>query len=240
MNPQSRIDHDGLRLQRTIDRVQILALAHYFTGDPKYAARAVKLLRVFFIDTATRMNPNLQFAQGIPGVTQGRGIGIIDARHIPQLVDAVRLLQSYGAWTRSDAIAFRTWCRQYLDWLRTSKNGRDEMSQKNNHGTWYDMQVAALALFLGDNALARSVIGTSAKQRVDSQIARDGSQPLELARTRPLHYRLFNLDAFTQLAEMARNVGIDLWNYTSPSGGSLPDALRFVAPYSYTNLKFPN
>src|SRR5260221_2180029 len=112
------------------------------------------------------------------------------------------------------------------------------MSQKNNHGTWSDMQVAALAPFLGDKAVARSVIGTSAKQRVDSQIARDGSQPLELARTRPLHYSLFNLDAFTQLAEMARNVGIDLWNYTSPSGGSLPNALRFVAPYSYTNLKF--
>lgn len=239
MNPQSRVDHDGLRLQKTIDRVQILALAHYFTGDPKYAARAVKLLRVFFIDTATRMNPNLQFGQAIPGVTPGRGIGIIDTRHMPQLVDAVQLLQSYRGWTKSDATAFRSWCRQYLDWLRTSKNGRDELSQKNNHGTWYDMQVAALALFVGDTALARSVIATSAKQRVDSQIAPDGSQPLELARTRPFHYSLFNLDAFTQLAEMGRNVGVDLWNYSSPQGGNLAKALRFVARYSYTNLKFP-
>ena len=239
MNPQSRIDHDGLRLQRTIDAVQILALAHYFSGDKKYADGAVKRLRVFFIDTATRMNPNLQFAQAIPGVTQGRGIGIIDTRHMPQLVDAIRLLQPYPGWTKRDATAFRSWCSQYLTWLETSKNGRDEKSQKNNHGTWYDMQVAALALFLGQTDLARTVIGTSTKQRIDSQISADGSQPLELARTRPLHYSLFNLDAFTQLAEMGRNLSVDLWSYTSPNGGSLRKALLFVVPYAYTNLQFP-
>jgi hypothetical protein len=239
MNPQSRIDHDGLRLQRTIDAVQILALAYYFNNKTQYAARAAQLLRVFFIDPATRMNPNLNYAQAVPGVNQGRGIGIIDTRHMAQLVDAVRLLSTYPGWTSADAAAFRRWCTAYLTWLRTSTNGREEKSQTNNHGTWYDAQVAALALFVGDTRLARSVIGTSARQRVDSQIAGDGAQPMELERTRPMHYSLFNLDAFTQLAEMGRHVGVNLWTYKSPKGGNLIGALRFLAPFSYTANRWP-
>jgi unsaturated chondroitin disaccharide hydrolase len=239
MNPQTRIDHDGLRLQRTIDAAQILALAWYFTGEKKYIDRAVTLMRVFFIAPATRMNPNLNFAQAIPGVSEGRGIGIIDTRHMAQLVDAARILETYPGWTQNDRTAFRSWARRYLTWLRTSKNGREEQSQANNHGTWYDAQVAALAFFVGDTKLARSVIGTSARRRIESQINADGSQPAELARTRPMHYSLFNLDAFTQLAEMSRHVGVDFWRYTSPRGGNLLKALQFLAPYSYTDRKWP-
>jgi len=87
-------------------------------------------------------------------------------------------------------------------------------------------------LFVADTGVARQAIATRAEQRIAMQIRRDGSQPLELARTRPLHYSLFNLDAFTQLAEMGRHIGVDLWHYVPPSGGGILAALRSLAPYA--------
>jgi len=238
MNPESRIDHDGLRFQAMTDAVEALSLARYLTGDSKYSVRAGQFLRVWFVDSATRMNPNLEFAQAIPGVTNGRGTGIVDTRVIPQLVDAVALLRGAPGWTAADNAVFVQWCQAYLDWLRQSKNGNDERKADNNHGTWYDAQVVALALFTGDSALARAVLTGDTQRRIEAHIKADGSQPLELARTRPLHYTLFNLDAYTQLAEMAGRVGVDLWTYEAPSGGSLRKALAFVAPFADTAVKW--
>jgi hypothetical protein len=239
MYPESRLDHDGLRLQKTIDRVETLALAYYLSGDAKYSEGAAKHLRVFFLDQATRMTPNLNFAQAVLGVNTGRGTGIIDTRTLPQLVDALRLLEGAPGWSAADNLAMSAWCRAYLTWMLESANGKEERAAMNNHGTFYDGQVVALALFVGDTVLARRTIGESARHRIDSQIHGDGTQPLELERTRPLHYSLFNLDAFTMLAEMGRHVGVDLWHYSSPDGGSLEKALHFVAPYSDATKKFP-
>ncbi|MEO8620206.1 MAG: alginate lyase family protein [bacterium] len=239
MNPASRRDHDGLRLQQTIARAHALALAWYFTGDVRYSEGAAKHLRVFFLDSATRMNPNLRFAQAVLGVTEGRSFGIIDTRHMPELVDALRLLEGAPAWTQRDMDGMVAWCRGYLTWLSESKNGIEERNTTNNHGVFYDEQIAALALFVGDSTRARSAIGESGTYRISSQIDAEGKQKRELDRTRPLHYSLFNLDAFTMLAEMGRHVGVDLWHYTSPSGGSIEKALLFVAPYADSTVKFP-
>ena len=239
MNPESRKDHDGLRLQQTVARVHTLALAWYLSGDARYAAAAATHLRVFFLDTATRMNPNLNFAQAVLGVTEGRSFGIIDTRDMPALVDALRLLDGSPAWTRRDMEGMTTWCRSYLTWLLESKNGTEERTTTNNHGVFYDEQVAALALFVGDSAMAKKTLNESAKNRIESQIDADGKQKRELDRTRPLHYSLFNLDAFTMLAELGRHVGVDLWRYTAPSGGSIEKALLFVAPYADPAVKFP-
>lgn len=239
MNPESRKDHDGLRLQATVAHAHTLALAWYFTGDARYALGAARHLRVFFLDTATRMNPNLNFAQSVPGVTEGRSFGIIDTRDMPELVDAVRLLEHAPGWTQRDADGMTTWCRAYLTWLLESKNGTQERDATNNHGTFYDEEVAALALFVGDTAMARKTIGESGTNRIASQIDGDGKQKRELDRTRPLHYSLFNLDAFTMLAELGRHVGVDLWHYTAPTGATLEKAILFVAPYTDPSVKFP-
>jgi len=236
--PESRTDHDGTRLQKTIARVADLALAYYLTGDVRYSEGASKHLHVFFLDSATRMNPNLRYAQAVLGVNDGRGTGIIDTRTLPELVDALRLLEGAPGWSASDEREMRAWSKAYLSWMLESVNGREERAALNNHGTFYDAQVAALALFVGDSAVARQTLDAGAKVRIGSQIKADGTQPLELERTRPLHYSVFNLDAFTMLAEMSRHVGVDLWHYTAPSGGSIEAALRFVAPYADPNVKF--
>lgn len=239
VNPESRRDTDSPRFGQMSNAAETLALAYYFSNDPRYARRAGLILRTWFLNPATRMNPNLRFAQAIPGVTEGRGIGIIDTRDMTSIVDDVALLRGAPGWSVDDERAMRDWCRTYLSWLQTSVQGREEAAAKNNHGTWYDAQTASLALFVGDTSLARHVIGVSAKARLAAQIAPDGKQPEELARTRPLHYSLFNLEPFGRLAELGRHVGVDLWHYDAPTGASLHRAIAFVAPYFAPAAKWP-
>jgi hypothetical protein len=231
-NPEREQDYDSPRLSRMLGAVNTLALAYAFTNDERYARHAANLLRTWFLDPATRMNPNLEYAQEIPGITQGRGIGIIDTNGLPLLLDDIVLLRRSASWTARDGEGMRVWLAAFLRWLRTSKHGHDESEAQNNHGSWYDAQVAALALFAGDSALARDVVEASKTRRIARQISADGSQPLELERTRSLSYSVFNLKALMQLAEIGRHVGIDLWHYEAPEGGSIRKALDYLAPYA--------
>lgn len=238
-NPETQDDYDSPRQAAMVDAVETLSLASYFTGNPAYADRAAYLLRVWYLDPATRMNPNLRFGQAIPGRVEGRGTGIIDTHRLVRLVDALGLLAASGRWPAAEQQGVRDWMRAYLGWLRENRIGRDEQRSANNHGSWYDAQVVALALYVGDTATARSTLERAKTLRIARQIRADGRQPLELARTRSLHYSVFNLDALMDLAEMGRHAGVELWNYRAPQGGSIRAALDYVAPYADPAGKWP-
>ena len=164
VNQTLRRDSDVLRWYGLVDAVETLAHAHYFSGQPAYAERAALLLRTWFVDPKTRMNPHLNFGQAIPGVTEGRGIGIIDTRDLGRVTDAITLIQTSNAWTSSDQHATTQWFAAYRDWLLQGPHGKDEADEANNHGTWYDVQVVALSLFLNDTATARAR-GSSIQRR---------------------------------------------------------------------------
>jgi hypothetical protein len=238
-NPEIRHDYDAPRLAALTGAVSTLALAYYFTDQEKYAQHAAQLLRAWFLDSATRMNPNLRYGQGIPGITEGRAAGIIETRGLVGVVDAVGMLERFPGWTEADARGMRAWMSAYLGWLLTSDIGRGEQGAANNHGTWYDAQVVALALFTGDSGLARGTLEASKTRRIATQITADGRQPHELVRTRSLGYSAMNLEGLCRLAELGRQLGVDLWAYAAPGGGSIRKALDYVAPYTDPALKWP-
>lgn len=222
-------DHD--QMNDLIGDTQLLALAYYFTQEEKYAQRAAKLLQTWFLDKETKMNPHMNYGQGIPGITEGRGIGIIDSRALYMLIDAAIILQDSKSWSDNDHDALKSWFSDYLAWLTESPIGLDEAVQKNNHGTYYDVQIVASALFCGRDDLARKQLETT-KARLASQLEADGSQPHELARTLTWNYVNMNLLGFMVVARLAEHMEVDLWNYETAEGKGIRKAIDWLVPYA--------
>ena len=233
VNPESHDEaFDHARVMAMADNVQTLSLAYYFTGNETYAAKAAQFLRVWFLDPTTRMNPNLNFTQAVPGENTGRGTGILEGRNIAVAADAAQLLAGSPAWPEPERRDFKAWLETYFNWLTTSKNGHAESNSHNNHGSWYDVHVVELALVLGKNDVARQICETAKTKRLGGQIEPDGKQPLELARTAAFGYSHFNLEALFTLATMSEYVGVDLWHCPLPNGQpALATALNFLLPY---------
>ncbi|HTF72598.1 MAG TPA: alginate lyase family protein [Edaphobacter sp.] len=236
-NPELKKISDHDQFGKMGDNARVLALEYYLTGRQEYADRAELLLRTWFLDPATKMNPNLEFGQGIPGINTGRGIGIIESRSLLGACEAVGLLAGSNTWTVSDEQGIKMWMAAYLSWMRNSQKGKDEDAAKNNHGTWYDLQVTELALFLGDRKLAVDTLERVKTRRI-TQIDPNGRQPLETARTNGWGYSNGNLDGLTQLATLGERVGVDLWNYKTPDGRSIRGAIDFLLPYAVTGKKW--
>ena len=232
MNPESKQGTDANTFGTMGEAVETLGLAYYFTGHEPYAEKAAQLMRAWFLDLATRMNPHLKYAQAIRGVNDGRGTGILESRHIVTATDGVALLAGSPAWKVEDKKALLAWLDTYYHWITESKNGQDEQAAKNNHGSWYDAQIVHFALVLGRKDEAHKIALTALSKRIALQIEPDGHQPLEIARTKSFDYCCFNLEALLQLARASANADVDLWNFTTSDGRSLRSALRFMAPYA--------
>lgn len=231
VNPENDA-YDRPRFESMVKSTEQLSLAAYLTGDAMFSERAARQLRVWFFDERTRMTPHLKHAQLIKGVNDGRGIGLIDVRGLTSVLDSEALLREAGAWSANDHERLTAWFRDYLQWLTTSPNGREEAAENNNHGTWYDVQAASIAMFLGDKASARRICEQAGPLRITKQIDPDGSQPLELSRTLSFFYAVFNLDGLFRLASLGDQVGVDLWHYRTADGRSLRTALDWVIPYA--------
>ncbi len=238
VNPEAAMlpDHDNFG--RLAKAVQVLSLGYFFTTNEEYAEHAARLLRVWFLDPATRMNPNLNYAQGIPGLEKGRGFGIIDLRPISLVLDGIALIAGSPAWTAGDQNGMVTWCRAYLTWLRESPNGIQERNASNNHGTWYDVQVLSVAMFVQDVKLAREVAGEAKTMRIAAQIEPDGRQMEELARTRSWGYSAMNVEGMFALAGLAQRAGVDLWHFETPDGRSIRRALDYLLPFALGEKKW--
>jgi hypothetical protein len=223
-------DHAGR--DKAWSAIYDLTLMWYYTGDSRYARRAELDIRVWFLNSATRMNPNMRFAQVIPCDDTVRGTGIIEASEsLPQVLDAFALLDS-GApgWTSADRSALRSWLGAFLNWSRTSQMGQLETAAENNHGTFKDLLDASLAVYLGQGATAADIVRGARTNRIARQIQGNGQMPLETARTRSWHYANFNVTALCRLAATGLRVGVNLWAYKAPNGGSLPKAVDYLIP----------
>jgi len=231
-NPASREGVDATAFVTTNRTIATLGLAYFFTGKEAYAAKATELTRVWYLNEATRMNPNMNHAQAVPGRNNGRGIGLIEAEHLTDFMDGIAMIRSSTAWTDEDEAALRKWLADFYQWLRTSKNGLDQEKASNNHGVYYDALASHLALYLGKKEEAKARLEKALVRRLDAQIEPDGRQPLELKRTISFSYTVFNLQAFFQLAALGESVEVDFWKHRGPKSQSLQAALDLLIPYA--------
>lgn len=212
-----------------------LAAAYKLTGEKKYATAAARHLRAWFIDDATRMNPNLQYAQAIKGRFTGRGIGIIDTLHLVEVARATWQLDL----ARADLDGVKKWFAEYTEWMMTGANGKAEREAKNNHGTCWCAQVAAFAQLTGNaeqTAFCRDRFETVL---LPHQEAEDGSFPEELRRTKPYGYSIFNLDAMSILVQTLSTPADNLWKWQLPDGRGMARAVAWMFPYLEDKKKWP-
>ncbi len=239
VNPESKVGTDSTNFSNMCGNVEALALAYYFTGQDAYAEKAAELVRVWFLDPKTAMNPSVDYGQAIPGVTNGRLEGVIEMRHLTRITDSLALIDTSAAWTAQDRTAFRQWLGSYYDWLTHSKLSIDETSTENNHATWRDVQIVQFSIVLGRKDDARRFLQRELEHLVGMQIEPTGDQAHELVRTNSLGYSLFNLEALFRLATLGEYVGVDCWNYTTRDKRNLYSALNVLAPYADPQVRWP-
>lgn len=237
-NPENFVAHRHAMI-RLSKIVGALASAYKLTGDEKYVQQALKHCKAWFVDTATRMHPNLLYAQAIKGRFSGRGIGIIDTIQLMEVVQGLEAMLHAKTINANDLASIKNWFEQYLQWLTTHKYGTDEMNAENNHGTCWAMQVACFAKFTGNQKLMDFCSERYKKVLLPNQMAADGSFPRELKRTKPFGYSIFNLDAMSTLCQILSTKENNLWNYQTADGRSIKKGIEFLAPYLADKNKWP-
>jgi Alginate lyase len=235
-NPANFDDHRKAMVRLSLI-VPALAAAWELTGKKRYANHAGLHLRAWFVDAATKMNANLEYAQAIFNLNQGRGIGIIDTLHLVEPARAAGVLADGGVLEGADAI--KGWFREYLTWMRSSKNGQEERDAKNNHGSCWIMQAAEFARFTGDEEVMSWCRERFKTVLVPDQVAPDGSLPLELARTKPYSYCLFDLDVMSTICQTLSSPKDSLWSFTTADGRGMRKAVAFMFPFIKNKSRWP-
>ncbi|HJR84535.1 MAG TPA: alginate lyase family protein [Nitrososphaeraceae archaeon] len=240
INPEVFSIPDRANLGKMIERVKILSVAYYYTDNIVYASKASELIRVWFLNNNTNMNPNLQYAEVITGKDNGTSSGIIAASYLPDVLDSITIIHESSAWTDEDHVMVQRWFGKYLDWLLNSEFGKKESKQLNNHGTWLDVQTSSIALFLDKREIVEGILNKYINGKIAAIIQTDGSQPFETHRQTSLDYHIFNLRGLFYLAQVAERAGIDLWNYETSQGAGLQMALDYLLPYTMGEETWPH
>lgn len=237
-NPSNFNDH-RLALIRLSIQVPALSAAWQLTKKNEYAAHAAKHLRAWFLDPATLMNPNLEYAQAVHNLNTGRSTGIIDTLHLVEVVRAIGFIEKAKALNADESAGVHKWFSDYLTWMTTSKNGQAERDARNNHTTCWVEQAAEFAAYTGNTDVTEFCRKRFKEVIVPNQIAGDGSFPLELARTKPYGYCIFNLDAMATVCQILSSPDDNLFAFRSPEGRSFAKAAAFMFPYIADKSKWP-
>ena len=236
-NPDNFVAHRHAMI-RLSQIVGVLASAYKLAGDEKYVREVLLHCNAWFVDTATKMNPNLLYAQAIKGRSTGRGIGIIDAIQLLEVVQGLTVMQNAPAMDKVLLGEVKKWFDQFLQWLTTHQYGKDEMNAANNHGTCWVMQVAAFAKFTGNEQLIKFCSDRYKNVLLPNQMAADGSFPQELRRTKPYGYSIFNLDAMTTICQLLSSEKDNLWGYHTADGRSVKKGIEYLYPFIADKTKW--
>ncbi|MBD1431993.1 alginate lyase family protein [Sphingobacterium sp. DN00404] len=228
-NPDNFVDHRNL-VMRLGDILGTLVSAWELTRDVRYLDASLKHVEAWFINSETRMNPAMEYAQAIKGIATGRGIGIIDGIHLVEVARALQVLHDAHKLPLEIYTGTKSWFSAYLGWITTHPYGLQERDTKNNHAACWVLQVAAFAQYVGDEGLLDFAAVRYKTVLLPDQMADNGSFPLELERTKPYGYSLFNLDVFSGINYILKEHEPNLPS-VHIGEKSLKKGIQFMVPY---------
>lgn len=230
-------DRENINL---IDRsVSSLCEMYYFTQDEKWAEGAVRIVAAWFLDRDKGMNPNMTYAQYIPGQKKQRGTGILDSRHLARAVSMCQLLEGSKAYQEIKP-ELTAWASAFVYWLEHSSQGHSEQNAGNNHGLWFEATHSMLLAYLGRYDDIKKVVAESIMPKLSKEIAADGSLPKELERTLSLHYSVFAMEGVNTVNMLSMPLGLNIWKMKTDNGRTLEDALRYIEPYLFNQEQWPH
>lgn len=234
VNPDVRTLQGPAAINSASESIIYNAISQAFTGTSECDQVVAYFIDFFFLKPETKMNPNMNFGQMVRGPgPQGRigdFAGILDMRGIVNVVNACKICMRLVSTPRINAVfdGYRNWLSLYAAWLRDSDIGKAAATRPNNHGTFYAAQLAAAKMMVGDTTGATDTVAKFFKDLFPEQLARSGEQPFEAVRTRPLHYRCFNLEALIAIAKIGDQLGMDFWRLQSKYGATIQHAVDYV------------
>ncbi len=237
-NPENFVDH-RLAMIRMSEITSTLTSAWLLTGKQKYAGQVLKHLNAWFVDPNTMMNPDMLYAQAIWGRFTGRGIGLIDAYHLVEVAQSAKILIDNHVVPENQSDKIKEWFGSFLNWMTTHKYGIDEMNAKNNHATCWVATASSMAVLSGNNQVRQMCADRFKTILLPNQMAGDGSFPLELKRTKPYGYSLFNIDAMCNVAQILSTPDDNLFEYKTTDGKTLKKGLEFIYPFIKDKTKWP-
>lgn len=239
INPETRNNFtDYVEKNYFIAAVKTLSSAYYFSNEKKYAHKAIQLINAWFLEEATKMNPNINYGQYVPGKSKGRCFGIIEFTGIVEILKFLELAKDRNVLDKKTEQGMLKWFTEYANWLQNSKLGKQEQSRENNHGTHYDIQLLNILLYLNRVDAVKEYVSTVTIARIFLQIEPDGSQPKELARTKSYSYSVMNLNGFLELTKLGQKVGVNLWDVVSEDGRSIKKGYQYMLPYLIQEKKW--
>src|SRR5690242_10224869 len=237
-NPRNFLDHRRFLLRFSVQAPALVA-AWRITAENAYVEHAARHFRAWFINKPTRMNPNLQYAQAIRGSTTGAKFGVIDTLHLVEVVRAAQAMVESKALSPGQLDEIKGWFADYLQWMTTAAYGIEEMESPNNHATCWVTQVAAFGQFTADKQLTDYARRRFESVLVPDQMKSDGSFPLEMSRTKPYGYSLFNLDAMATICQILSTAQDNLWAFSLTDGRGISKAVAFMEPYIRNKKAWP-
>lgn len=233
---------DAVRLNKMVSDLNTLSIAYAITGNKAYAKQATNFLKVWFIDNQTKMNPNMKYAEifvNSKGETYFSGSSMISAIPFISVVNDIYLIENSKYLSSNDNKALKEWFGAFANWLLAQKPGGLDRLRIDNHGTWLQAELATFYEFAGQYDKALNALKAVGPDAIFPQIKKNGKIPSALIRTKSVAYTEFNLEAFITLATMGEKLGVPIWNYVSPNGGSIKGGIDYLDKYLLGEESWP-
>ena len=221
-----------------------LTAAFVISSDLKYASRAAEHLRAWFLTQATRMTPNLQFAQRSLNTQAGRPEGVLESLPLAETARALGFLVSSQAFAPGELADIRKWFADYSIWLNDSRMAGLARDMKDHHGSSWLFQAAAYADanvigITSDDASLNALRHRFKTVTLRAQMNSNGIFPREVATPTPFRNSLLNLDLLTLACELLTTRFDNPWEYELQDGPGLRAAIAYHFAYMRTPATWP-